>query len=124
MSYSTTPAFSLFPAATTSPNAFSMFGTSQSPRETYTMYDDLCHALRPSGGAAVPKRKCSSFSMGLKKIFRLPIPPSPTPALHAHSHLALLRPLRRRFTTVRNPVARTLMQRSSRASPPYRRPEA
>ncbi|GBE79658.1 hypothetical protein SCP_0208580 [Sparassis crispa] len=71
MSYSTTPAFSLFPTATTLPNAFSMFGTSQSPRETYVMYDDLCHALRPSGGAAVPKRKCSSFSMGLKKIFRV-----------------------------------------------------
>ncbi|KAL1947128.1 hypothetical protein VTO73DRAFT_14089 [Trametes versicolor] len=51
-----------------SPNAFSLFASAQSPRDTYHMYEDARQVLRPSNGrTAVRKTKTSS----LKKILRL-----------------------------------------------------
>lgn len=51
-----------------SPNAFSLFTSAQSPRDTYHMYEDARQVLRsPTGQTAAKKTKNS----GLKKIFRL-----------------------------------------------------
>ncbi|KAI0959519.1 hypothetical protein AcW1_004323 [Taiwanofungus camphoratus] len=71
MSYTTiTPAFTLFPTTTTPPNAFSIFATSQSPRETYVMHEDLRQALRPLNGRSLGRKKGSSASaFRLKKVF-------------------------------------------------------
>ncbi|KAI0628896.1 hypothetical protein C8Q77DRAFT_1067433 [Trametes polyzona] len=51
-----------------SPNAFTLFGTAQSPRDTYHMYEDARQVLRPSNGQTSTRKAKSS---GLKKIFGL-----------------------------------------------------
>ncbi|KAH9847935.1 hypothetical protein C2E23DRAFT_906804 [Lenzites betulinus] len=53
-------------AAPASPNAFALFASPQSPRDTYHTYEDARQVLRPSNGrAAAPKAKTST----LKKLF-------------------------------------------------------
>ncbi|KAI0664260.1 hypothetical protein C8Q70DRAFT_1049764 [Cubamyces menziesii] len=53
-----------------SPNAFALFSSAQSPRDTYHMYEDARQVLRPSNGRTyVAKKKTSTSS--LKKIFGL-----------------------------------------------------
>ncbi|KAI0738063.1 hypothetical protein C8Q80DRAFT_1276078 [Daedaleopsis nitida] len=62
--------FSFSPSASpASPNAFALFASTQSPRETYHMYEDACQVLRPSNGRADSPRKAAKS--GLKKIFGL-----------------------------------------------------
>ncbi|OBZ70086.1 hypothetical protein A0H81_09942 [Grifola frondosa] len=71
MSYATVaPAYTLFPTATTSPNAFSIFAASQSPRDTYAMYDDLRQVLRPSNGQTGHRSRTQSRTSSLKKFLR------------------------------------------------------
>ncbi|KAL7282869.1 hypothetical protein PYCCODRAFT_1435839 [Trametes coccinea BRFM310] len=53
-----------------SPNAFSLFSSAQSPRDTYHMYEDARQVLRPSNGR-IPARKTKTTTSGLKKIFGL-----------------------------------------------------
>ncbi|TFY75890.1 hypothetical protein EWM64_g8121 [Hericium alpestre] len=64
-------ASSLFPAASTAPHAFSLFG--QSPRDTYAMYEDLHTTVtRSSGRSANPRQRSTSgnsVKSGLKKMF-------------------------------------------------------
>ncbi|OCH92910.1 hypothetical protein OBBRIDRAFT_725868 [Obba rivulosa] len=62
----------LFPTSGATPNAFSIFSISQSPRETHMMYEDLGQVLRPSNGQRVARKRCNSSPSvvsGLKKIF-------------------------------------------------------
>ena len=68
MSYYTanTPVYTFFPTAPASPNAFALFGSTQSPRETYHTYEDARQVLRPSNGRASQPKATKS---GLKKIF-------------------------------------------------------
>ncbi|KAI0648509.1 hypothetical protein C8Q79DRAFT_905874 [Trametes meyenii] len=67
MSYTTfAPSYTLSVPA--SPNAFSLFSTTQSPREAYHMYEDARQVLRPSNGRTMTKKTKPS---GLKKIFGL-----------------------------------------------------
>ena len=71
MSFSTsTPAYGFFPAAPSAPNAFALFASTQSPRDTYHMYEDARQAFStcPSNERA-PQRKSSKAS--LKKFFGL-----------------------------------------------------
>ncbi|KAI0713733.1 hypothetical protein C8Q76DRAFT_620037 [Earliella scabrosa] len=59
MSYSTNfPTHGLF-AAPASPNAFALFASAHSPRETYHMYGDAREALRP----AATRRQTTKFSL-------------------------------------------------------------
>ena len=58
MSYSTNfPTHGLF-AAPASPNAFALFASAHSPRETYHMYGDAREALRPAA-----RRQTTKFSL-------------------------------------------------------------
>ncbi|KAA1466352.1 hypothetical protein DENSPDRAFT_831165 [Dentipellis sp. KUC8613] len=72
MSYSAASAsssYTLFPTAPSAPHAFGLFG--QSPRDNYTLYEDLYTAIRPSTKQASERqRKVSGSSMksSLKKI--------------------------------------------------------
>ncbi|TFY76893.1 hypothetical protein EWM64_g7119 [Hericium alpestre] len=63
-------ASSLFPAASTAPHAFSLFG--QSPRDTYAMYEEL-HTIITRSPARPSQRQRStsgsSVKSGLKKMF-------------------------------------------------------
>ncbi|KAI1785642.1 hypothetical protein LXA43DRAFT_899396 [Ganoderma leucocontextum] len=69
MSYSTnSPAFTFFPTAPSAPNAFALFASTQSPRDTYHMYEDVRQVLCPSSDRAT-QRKTSKSS--LKKLFGL-----------------------------------------------------
>ena len=69
MSFSTNAtAYGFFPAAPSAPNAFALFASTQSPRDTYHMYEDACQALCPSSERA-GQRKPSKSS--LKKFFGL-----------------------------------------------------
>ncbi|KAH9893432.1 hypothetical protein C8Q73DRAFT_791286 [Cubamyces lactineus] len=53
-----------------SPNAFALFSSAQSPRDTYHMYEDVRQVLHPSNGRTfVAKKKTSTSS--LKKLFGL-----------------------------------------------------
>lgn len=63
--------FAFSSVSSASPNAFALFGSTQSPRETYHMYEDARQVLRPSNanGRADSPRKASKS--GLKKIFGL-----------------------------------------------------
>ncbi|KAI9069448.1 hypothetical protein FKP32DRAFT_1586838 [Trametes sanguinea] len=69
MSYATfAPSYTYTSPA--SPNAFSLFSSAQSPRDTYHMYEDARQVLRPSNGrVSAPKTKPTTS--GLKKFFRL-----------------------------------------------------
>lgn len=71
MTYTTgTSAFTLFPAATASPNAFSIFVATQSPRDTHIMHEDMRNLLRPSSTQNVRRVSASSQkTRGLKKFF-------------------------------------------------------
>ncbi|EJF58040.1 hypothetical protein DICSQDRAFT_173406 [Dichomitus squalens LYAD-421 SS1] len=70
MSYSTiSPAYTFYSSAPSGPNAFALFSATQSPRDTYTMYEDASQALRPSNGHAAAQRKM--VKSGLKKLFGL-----------------------------------------------------
>ncbi|KAI1785633.1 hypothetical protein LXA43DRAFT_1100036 [Ganoderma leucocontextum] len=69
MSYSTSsPAFAFFPTAPSAPNAFALFASTQSPRDTYHMYEDARQAFCPSSERTT-QRKTSKSS--LKKLFGL-----------------------------------------------------
>lgn len=72
MSYTTinTP-YTLFPTSPSSPNAFSLFTYSQSPRDTHVTYEDLRQVLRPSNRRPALQKKSvrqSSVKFGLKKL--------------------------------------------------------
>ncbi|KAI8974200.1 hypothetical protein BD414DRAFT_424557 [Trametes punicea] len=69
MSYATF-ASSYTYASPASPNAFALFTSAQSPRDTYHMYEDARQVLRPSNGWAT-QRKTKRSTSGLKKIFGL-----------------------------------------------------
>ena len=71
MSFSTsTPAYGLFSAAPSAPNAFALFASTQSPRDTYYIYEDARQTFSacPSSERA-PQQKGSKSS--LKKFFGL-----------------------------------------------------
>ena len=69
MSFSTnTTAYGFFPTAPSAPNAFSLFASTQSPRDTYHMYEDPRQALCPVSERTA-QRKSSKSS--LKKFFGL-----------------------------------------------------
>lgn len=67
MSYTTfAPSYTY--ASPASPNAFSLFASAQSPRDTYHTYEDARQVLRLSHGQTSVKKTKTS---GLKKIFGL-----------------------------------------------------
>ena len=69
MSYSTaSPAYTFYLSAPSAPNAFALFASTQSPRDTYHMYEDARQVLRPSNGRIAPPQTTKS---GLKKLFGL-----------------------------------------------------
>ena len=69
MSFSTNAtAYGFFPAAPSAPNAFALFASTQSPRDTYRMYEDARQAFCPSSERTA-QRKSSRSS--LKKFFGL-----------------------------------------------------
>ena len=69
MSYSSaSPSYALFAASPASPNAFSLFGSMQSPRDTYHLYEDARQVLRPSNGRTAQRKTTKS---GLKKYLGL-----------------------------------------------------
>ena len=69
MSYSTaSPSYTLFATSPSSPNAFSLFGASQSPRETYRLCEDARQIFGPSNGRTAQRKGTKG---GLKKYFGL-----------------------------------------------------
>ena len=68
MSYSSNSPASFFATSPASPNAFALFASTQSPRETYHMYEDARQVLRPANGHTAQRKTTKS---GLKKIFGL-----------------------------------------------------
>ncbi|PIL33193.1 hypothetical protein GSI_04643 [Ganoderma sinense ZZ0214-1] len=69
MSFSTnSTAYGFFPTAPSAPNAFALFASTQSPRDTYHMYEDARQALCP-WSERTAQRKTSKSS--LKKFFGL-----------------------------------------------------
>ncbi|KAL7282877.1 hypothetical protein ACG7TL_002291 [Trametes sanguinea] len=69
MSYATfAPSYTYTSPA--SPNAFSLFTSAQSPRDTYHTYEDARQVLRPST-RRISAQKTKTTTSGLKKIFRL-----------------------------------------------------
>lgn len=69
MSYSAnSPAYTFFSTSPASPNAFALFTSTQSPRDTYHMYEDARQVLRPSNGRTAQRKTTKS---GLKKMFGL-----------------------------------------------------
>ena len=69
MSYSTaSPAYTLFAASPASPNALALFGSTQSPRDTYNLYEDARQVLRPSNRRTAQRKTTKG---GLKKYFGL-----------------------------------------------------
>ncbi len=69
MSYSTNaPIYTFLSTSSASPNAFALFASTQSPRDTYHVYEDARQVLRPSNGRTVQAKASKS---GLKKIFGL-----------------------------------------------------
>ncbi|KAI0695581.1 hypothetical protein C8T65DRAFT_584183 [Cerioporus squamosus] len=71
MSYSTNaPVYTFSTSTPASPNAFALFASTQSPRDTYHMYEDARQVLRPSNvNGRTAQRKTTKS--GLKKIFGL-----------------------------------------------------
>ena len=70
MSYSSNAPIYTFSSAPASPHAFALFASTQSPRDTYHMYEDARQVLRPSNGRT-GQRKTTKSSSSLKKIFGL-----------------------------------------------------
>ena len=69
MSYSTSiPAYTFFTSSPASPNAFALFGSTQSPRDTYNLYEDARQVLGSSNGRTAQRKTTKS---GLKKYFGL-----------------------------------------------------
>ena len=68
MSYSSNSTAAFFATSPASPNAFALFASTQSPRETYHMYEDARQVLRPAHGHTAQSKTTKS---GLKKIFGL-----------------------------------------------------
>ena len=69
MSFSTnSTAYGFFPTAPSAPNAFALFASTQSPRDTYHMYEDARQALCPSSERAAQRKPSKS---SLKKFFGL-----------------------------------------------------
>ena len=66
--YANSPAYTLFSTSPASPNAFALFASTQSPRDTYYMYEDARQVLRPSNAPTAQRKTAKS---GLKKIFGL-----------------------------------------------------
>ena len=69
MSFSaSSPSYTFFPATPSAPNAFSLFGSIQSPRDTYNMCEDARQAFYPSNERTAQWKASKS---GLKKLFGL-----------------------------------------------------
>ena len=69
MSYSAhSSAYTFFSTSPASPNAFALFASTQSPRDTYYMYEDARQVLRPSNARTAQRKTAKS---GLKKIHGL-----------------------------------------------------
>ncbi|KAI1791609.1 hypothetical protein LXA43DRAFT_889089 [Ganoderma leucocontextum] len=69
MSFSTSsPAYGFFPTAPSAPNAFALFASIQSPRDTYHMHQDARQVLCPSSGRTAERKTTKS---SLKKLFGL-----------------------------------------------------
>ena len=69
MSFSTnSTAYGFFPTAPSAPNAFALFASTQSPRDTYHMYEGARQALYPSNECAAQRKPSKS---SLKKFFGL-----------------------------------------------------
>ena len=69
MSFSTnSTAYGLFPTAPSPPNAFALFASTQSPRDTYHIYEVARQALCPSSERAAQRKPSKS---SLKKFFGL-----------------------------------------------------
>ncbi len=69
MSFSTrSPTYTFFPAAPSAPNVFSIFGATQSPRDTYNLYEEARQVFCPQSEHTA-HRKTSKSS--LKKLFGL-----------------------------------------------------
>ena len=69
MSFSTnSTACGFFPTTPSAPNTFALFASTQSPRDTYHMYENARQALYPSS-ERIAQRKPSKSS--LKKFFGL-----------------------------------------------------
>ena len=69
MSFSTNPtAYGFFPIAPSAPNAFALFASTQSPRDTYHIYEDARQALCPPSERAAQRKPSKS---SLKKFFGL-----------------------------------------------------
>ncbi|KAM5542065.1 hypothetical protein V8D89_004375 [Ganoderma adspersum] len=68
MFFSSTPAYGFFPSAPSAPNAFALFASTQSPRDTYHMYEDARQALCSSSERTAQRRTSKS---SLKKFFGL-----------------------------------------------------
>ena len=69
MSYSTSiPTYTFFASSPASPNAFALFGSMQSPRDTYNLYEDARQVLGSSNGRTSQLKATKS---GLKKYFGL-----------------------------------------------------
>ena len=67
MSYSSNAPIYTF-STPASHNAFALFASAQSPRDTYHMYEDARQVLRPSNGRTGQRKTTKS---SLKKIFGL-----------------------------------------------------
>ncbi|KAM5536389.1 hypothetical protein V8D89_009928 [Ganoderma adspersum] len=69
MSFSTNyTAYGFFPTAPSAPNAFALFASTQSPRDTYHMYEDARQTLCPSTERTAQRKQSKS---SLKKFFGL-----------------------------------------------------
>ena len=66
--YANSPAYTLFSTSPASPNAFALFASTQSPRDTYHMYEDARQALCPSSERTAQRKPSKS---SLKKFFGL-----------------------------------------------------
>lgn len=68
MPFSSTPAYGFFPSAPSAPNPFALFASTQSPRDTYHMYEDVRQVFSPSSEPATQRKMSKS---NLKKFFGL-----------------------------------------------------
>lgn len=73
MSYAaSTSSYTLSPMSTSSPHAFNIFTTYQSPRESYILYEEFGQIFRPVIGRTGGRKRCNSsptMKGGFKKWF-------------------------------------------------------
>ncbi|KAL4241901.1 hypothetical protein ABKN59_000539 [Abortiporus biennis] len=72
MSYSALSSSAFFPTSTAAPNAFGIFSTTQSPRDTYNMYEEFGFAIRPANQnrkRTTSNTSSSSMKSGFRKFF-------------------------------------------------------